>query len=98
MFVADNATTFPSFTLQINDTTPVWGYCRQQGHCGMGMVFSINAVETGPNNFAAFQAKAKTLNGTTTTNTTNTSGAVSDRVHGAGIVLALAGLVLGSVW
>ena len=28
------------------------------------MVFSVNAVEGGSNNFAAFQAKAKALNGT----------------------------------
>jgi len=31
------------------------------------MVFSANAVESGPKNFAAFQALAKELNGTTTT-------------------------------
>ena len=31
------------------------------------MVFSANAVESGPKNFAAFQAKAKSLNGTNTT-------------------------------
>jgi hypothetical protein len=28
------------------------------------MVFSINAVDTGPNNFTAFQALAKQINGT----------------------------------
>lgn len=28
------------------------------------MVFSVNAVESGPNNFGAFQAKAMQLNGT----------------------------------
>ncbi|KAJ7649560.1 Cupredoxin [Mycena polygramma] len=60
-FVADNATTFPNFTITINDTTPIWGYCGQQGppvHCTSGMVFSINAVESGPNNFAAFKELA----------------------------------------
>ncbi|KAJ7052519.1 hypothetical protein C8F01DRAFT_1261672 [Mycena amicta] len=49
---------FPTFTITINDTTPIWGYCGQQGppvHCTSGMVFSINAVESGPNNFAAFK-------------------------------------------
>lgn len=48
---------------------PIWGYCRQTNpvdHCGSGMVFSINAVESGPNNFAAFQALAKQINGTST--------------------------------
>jgi len=33
------------------------------------MVFSANAVESGPKNFAAFQALAKQLNGTITSNT-----------------------------
>ena len=43
------------------------------------MVFSVNAVESGPNNFAAFQAKAKALNGTSTTPT----GAASVLTTGA---------------
>ncbi|KAJ7716236.1 hypothetical protein DFH07DRAFT_947646 [Mycena maculata] len=58
MPVAENATSFPTFTITINDTAPIWGYCGQQGppvHCTSGMVFSINAVESGPNNFQAFQ-------------------------------------------
>ncbi|KAJ8087996.1 hypothetical protein PM082_013547 [Marasmius tenuissimus] len=51
----------PTFVLTINDTAPIWGYCPQtnpQPHCGQGMVFSINAVESGQNNFAAFQTLA----------------------------------------
>ncbi|KAF7316969.1 RmlC-like cupin [Mycena chlorophos] len=63
MFVPPNATTFPTFTITINDTAPTWGYCGQRGppvHCVAGpMVFSINADESSPNNFAAFQALAK---------------------------------------
>ncbi|KAF8873890.1 Cupredoxin [Infundibulicybe gibba] len=46
--VAADATTFPTFQIKINDTAPIWGYCGQTGHCGSGMVFSINAVESGP--------------------------------------------------
>ncbi|KAJ7181966.1 hypothetical protein C8R46DRAFT_828285, partial [Mycena filopes] len=60
--VAPNATDFPTFVITVNDTAPIWGFCGQQGpprHCAdMGMVFAINAVETGPHNFAAFQALA----------------------------------------
>ncbi|KAJ7503374.1 hypothetical protein B0H11DRAFT_1853583 [Mycena galericulata] len=59
--VAATATVFPTFNITINDTEPIWGYCGQQGppvHCTSGMVFSINAVEDGPNNFAAFQKLA----------------------------------------
>ncbi|KAJ7076128.1 Cupredoxin [Mycena crocata] len=69
MKVDEGATTFPTFQITINDvsspfllhnpvTAPIWGYCGQQGppvHCTSGMVFSINAVESGPNNFAAFK-------------------------------------------
>jgi len=67
--VATNATDFPTFTITVNDTAPIWGYCSQTGHCGQGMVFSINAVESGPNNFAAFQALAEHINGTSTSAT-----------------------------
>jgi plastocyanin len=70
MAVADSVTTgFPTFTITVNDTTPIWAYCRQVNHCGQGMVFAVNAVESGPKNFAAFQALAKQLNGTTTPST-----------------------------
>ncbi|KAK1233142.1 hypothetical protein PQX77_003677 [Marasmius sp. AFHP31] len=51
----------PIFQITVYDTKPIWAYCPQQGppaHCGEGMVFSVNAVEDGPNNFAAFQAIA----------------------------------------
>jgi len=64
MPVAANATTFPTYTIQVNNTAPIWAYCRQAGHCGSGMVFAVNAVESGPNNFGAFQALAIQLNGT----------------------------------
>jgi hypothetical protein len=59
MFVASDATSFPTFQIRINDTAPIWGYCGQTNHCSSGMVFAINAVESGPNNFAAFQQLAK---------------------------------------
>ncbi|KAI0082884.1 hypothetical protein K474DRAFT_1681264 [Panus rudis PR-1116 ss-1] len=59
MPVADGATNFPTYTIQVNDTTPIWAFCAQANHCAQGMVFAANAVESGPNNFAAFQEKAK---------------------------------------
>ncbi|KIY69999.1 Cupredoxin [Cylindrobasidium torrendii FP15055 ss-10] len=55
--------TFPTFVVQVNDTKPIWGYCRQANHCGQGMAFAINAPSTG-NTFSAFLANAKRLNGT----------------------------------
>jgi len=101
MPVADGASTFPTYTIQINDTAPVWVYCRQSGHCGSGMVFSVNAIESGPNNFEAFKAKAIQLNGTSASGTpssaasaTPTSGArVSSISHVAGIVVAIIAVV-----
>ncbi|KAF8969952.1 hypothetical protein BDZ97DRAFT_2055606 [Flammula alnicola] len=74
--VADGVSSnFPTFTIQVNDTNPIWAYCRQATHCGQGMVFAANAVESGPKNFAAFQALAKQLNGTAANSTTTTSDA-----------------------
>lgn len=57
--VADGAASFPTFTVPVNDTKPIWAYCKQGNHCTSGMVFAVNAVETGPKNFSAFQAAAK---------------------------------------
>jgi len=64
MAVAADASAFPTFNITVNDTAPVWTYCRQVNHCGTGMVFAINAVESGNKSFAAFQALAKQINGT----------------------------------
>ena len=47
------------------------------------MVFSINAVESGPNNFAAFQALAKRINGTAAPATTSPTPAPSTPANGA---------------
>jgi plastocyanin len=67
--VADDATTFPTYTVRVNETKPIWAYCPQGNHCGQGMVFSVNAVETGDKTFQAFQDLAKQINGTSTTST-----------------------------
>jgi len=102
--VAANVTDdFPTWTLSINDTTPIWAYCGQtapESHCGAGMVFSVNAVDNSTRNFAAFQSLAEQLNGTSAASSaassaapsstgTSPSGALSIRVGGAGIIVAL---------
>jgi plastocyanin len=33
---------FPTYTIQINNTGPLWLYCAQGKHCGNGMVMVIN--------------------------------------------------------
>jgi len=64
MPVAANATTFPVYSLQINQVTPLWFFCEQTGHCQQGMVLAINVNASSPNSFDAFLAKA-TGNSTT---------------------------------
>ncbi|OAX40347.1 hypothetical protein K503DRAFT_737691 [Rhizopogon vinicolor AM-OR11-026] len=104
--VGTNATTFPTYTININDTAPIWVYCKQTGHCGQGMVFSVNAVESSANNYAAFKAKAIQLNGTSSSSSTSTStgaqstqtqsgGAMKMSDRGAGAVVGLVGVVVG---
>ncbi|KAH7889990.1 hypothetical protein F5I97DRAFT_1949095 [Phlebopus sp. FC_14] len=106
MPVSANATTFPTYTIQINNTTPVWVYCKQTSHCGQGMVFSVNAIESGPNTFAAFKARAIQLNGTATTTSTSTGssptqtgskGAAAKTGVGAGALLGLVGAIVGMI-
>ncbi|ESK94304.1 hypothetical protein Moror_8289 [Moniliophthora roreri MCA 2997] len=97
MAVADDATNFPTYTIQINDTKPIWAYCRQGNHCGSGMVFSVNAVA--PNTFDAFKAKAMQINGTASNNTatsTPENAAASSRLSAGTLALAVAGALLGS--
>lgn len=84
MAVASNATTFPTYTIQINNTAPIWVYCKQSGHCGQGMVFSVNAVESGANNYAAFKAQAIRLNGTSSS--TTSTGAQATQTKSGGVV------------
>ncbi|KAI2631922.1 Cupredoxin [Hypoxylon sp. NC1633] len=54
----------PMVAMQVVTTDPLWFYCRQAGHCGKGMTFSINpsAAKTQ----AMFQQMAIAQNGTGT--------------------------------
>jgi len=101
MPVTEDATEFPEWSMVVNDTAPIWAYCRQpnpQSHCGSGMVFSINSDEQGERNFAAFQGVAQAINGTaaaananpTETTAADASGAMSPRIGGAGVVAVVA--------
>jgi len=105
--VAANATDFPTWSLTVNNTTPIWAYCAQLNHCGSGMVFAINSNETSDHNFAAFQNLAKTQNGTISTNssssTPDTSGKTGNGAAamspslGSGLVIALVATLVGSL-
>lgn len=62
----DTAGPFPAATLIIQDTNPIWIYCRQKvptSHCAAGMVFAINP---GAGQLAAFQAAAGATGNSTT--------------------------------
>ncbi|KAK3293604.1 Cupredoxin [Chaetomium fimeti] len=39
---------FPTYTIQINSTGPLWLYCAQGKHCGNGMVMVINEPANNP--------------------------------------------------
>jgi len=55
----------PQAAFAVQVSTPVWFYCRQKGHCGEGMTFSINP--TADKTQADFQALAIQQNGTGST-------------------------------
>ncbi|KAI0757143.1 hypothetical protein C8Q80DRAFT_1132225 [Daedaleopsis nitida] len=83
------ATEFPVWNVTVNDTTPIWFYCRQHkpdgsSHCGSGMVFAVNAVESSARNFSAFKSLAAQLNGTNATGATTGSTTGSDNGARAG--------------
>jgi len=63
-FVNLSSGSVPSVTVQVNSATPIWFYCRQNGHCGQGMVGAINANESSAKSFEAFKASAISINGT----------------------------------
>ncbi|RPD81853.1 hypothetical protein L226DRAFT_450467 [Lentinus tigrinus ALCF2SS1-7] len=95
MPVDANATEFPVWNVTVNDTAPLWFYCRQHkpdgsSHCGAGMVFAVNAVEDSPRNFSAFKALATTLNGTNATGATTTGNGGSDNGASAGGMFSVA--------
>jgi plastocyanin len=96
MPVSANATVFPTYTIQVNDTKPIWVYCRQTGHCGKGMVFSVNAAESG-NTFEAFQAAAIQQSGTASSaggNSTKSAGLRTNAGVGGFAIAVAAGMVL----
>ncbi|KLO20561.1 Cupredoxin [Schizopora paradoxa] len=104
MPVAANSSSFPSFSIVVNDTTPVWAYCRQTGHCESGMVFAINANDSSSKSFSAFQLLANGSNTTTgepassnSTTSSNVSGASRTVGTSAGLALGLVGALFAVV-
>jgi len=76
----DPAATAPlTYTITVNDTKPIWVYCRQGNHCGVGMVFAVNSNEEPDSGrtFADFVNLAKAINGTSSNSNTNSTGETS---------------------
>ncbi|KAG8773169.1 hypothetical protein FRC15_002226 [Serendipita sp. 397] len=72
------------YEVKVNDTKPIWAYCRQTGHCGQGMVFAINPDDTSARSFSAFVSLAKTINGTTGGGSGSGTGSGSGSTSGSG--------------
>ncbi|KAK4111093.1 Cupredoxin [Canariomyces notabilis] len=99
----------PTYTIQINNTNPLWLYCAQGRHCEQGMVMVINEPANNPNrtleNYRSLAAQAQTVlpggtpgsGGTTgTTNSPTQSGdaATPSQTAAAGMLTAPATLVV----
>ncbi|KAF7303311.1 hypothetical protein MKEN_01295200 [Mycena kentingensis (nom. inval.)] len=97
--VGANDTDFPTWTVTVNDTAPLWFYCEQTAHCGSGMIFAINAVDNTTRNFAAFKALAQQLNGTGTSASAAPSGSAAGDAGAASTIrpTGAAGVVLALV-
>ncbi|KAF8759123.1 hypothetical protein RHS01_02643 [Rhizoctonia solani] len=96
--VTADASAFPTWNITVNDTAPVWAYCRQANHCGAGMVFAINAVESGNKSFAAYQALAKQLNGTGSGTPASSTSAPSASATSGPSVSGASHLVVAGSW
>jgi len=70
---ANNASPAPTYNFVVKDSSPVWAYCRQAGHCTSGMVFAINVNTTSPNSFSAFQTNAKSAAASAATTSSSSS-------------------------
>ncbi|KAH8835164.1 hypothetical protein DL96DRAFT_1519823 [Flagelloscypha sp. PMI_526] len=95
MPVADENGPFQTFSVTVNDTQPIWAYCKQKtptSHCGAGMVFAINPVDSSERSFNAFKDLATKMNGTAAAAAANPSETSTG--NGAANVKANAGLTL----
>ncbi|RAO64061.1 uncharacterized protein BHQ10_000073 [Talaromyces amestolkiae] len=92
----------PMLQFQVTVSTPIWMFCGQTGHCGEGMVFSINP--TAAKSQDAFLSAAKAQNGTATAAGTgagaaaaSSSGSATSGSTATSSVAAVAAATSGSV-
>ncbi|KAH9926130.1 uncharacterized protein B0H18DRAFT_876449 [Fomitopsis serialis] len=97
MPVANGTSNYPTFTVEVNNTDPVWVYCKQtnpQDHCAAGMVFSMNAVACGLEDYSAFVDAAKQSNATSGTSHSGGSRSTTSN-RNAGVAFTLFALMIG---
>ncbi|KAJ9141975.1 Serine-threonine rich protein [Pleurostoma richardsiae] len=78
----------PQVAMQVMVDTPLWFYCKQKGHCGKGMTFSINP--TAAKTQAMFQAMAIAQNGTGTGSAITGNGTAAAPAEGSSSVATTA--------
>lgn len=61
MPVAAGAAEIPVFSVLVNDTSPIWLYCGQAGHCQKGMAMVINENAASNKTLEAYKAAASLL-------------------------------------
>lgn len=90
MPVAANVTdNFPTYTITVNDTQPIWVYCAQAAgtpasHCGQGMVFAVNCGADGSaNSFTNFKNAALGVGASLSSAAAASSTAVASVGYGA---------------
>ena len=99
MPVSPGQTDLPTFEITVNDTNPIWGYCRQTNppnktHCQSGMVFAVNAPDSG-NTFDKFlsmaEASTSQNNGLPPTSTTQASSWTTNAAYAATHTITVGG-------
>jgi len=90
---AANASSLPAYSFAVTNSTPLWFYCRQAGHCQKGMVFAVNP--TAEATFATFQQTAMSSN-TTTGGSASTSGSATAPAAAKTTTATNGALALGS--
>ncbi|KAJ3535783.1 hypothetical protein NM688_g6928 [Phlebia brevispora] len=95
-------TGMPTVFFKVTADTPFWFHCAQtspQDHCQAGMLFAVNAPESGNETFGAFSEAAKASNasakghGVSVPSLTQNSAARTITIGAAGLLLGGAGVI-----
>ncbi|KIM55927.1 hypothetical protein SCLCIDRAFT_133603 [Scleroderma citrinum Foug A] len=84
-----------NYSITVNDTNPIWVYCKQGDHCAEGMVFAINAPTTGNNTFSAFKASAMGQSSSSSGSSGGSSNGSTKIGYSAGVLTACVAIGLG---